>query len=207
MRIWRNAAAKGGRKEDYLWHMLTKIALLGKDSNAFRGFQGGVARHSAKIRGLACPEDRETEYHDLRRDRELHQVQIHRLRGRLPGRLLSGGTEHSGHRSRTSASTARCAWRNARSRRFSPKTMCLTDQRHFTAAECRAGQGLASPLSRRRTARRTLMSGRRSKRRRTCSKNEWHGCASDSSALRSHPRKSAGAPAPRAAAGAPSRRR
>ena len=61
---------------------------------------------------------------DLCRHRKLHQVQVHGLRGGLPGGLLPRGAELPGHRSRTSASTARCASRSARSRRSSRKRRC-----------------------------------------------------------------------------------
>jgi hypothetical protein len=36
-------------------------------------------------------------YLDLRRHRQLHQVQVHGLRGSLPGRLLLRGREHARH--------------------------------------------------------------------------------------------------------------
>ena len=36
--------------------------------------------------------------HDPRRPRIVHPLQVHRLRGRLPGRLLSRGAQHAGHR-------------------------------------------------------------------------------------------------------------
>ena len=54
---------------------------------------------------------------DLRGHRKLHPLQIHGLRRSLPGRLLLRRREHAGDPSRTNASTAACASRNARPRR------------------------------------------------------------------------------------------
>ncbi len=60
--------------------------------------------------------------HDLRRHRDLHPLQVHRLRRRLPGRLLPRRARISSSSTPTNASTARCASRSARSRRSSRRT-------------------------------------------------------------------------------------
>ena len=60
----------------------------------------GRIRALARARSTRCDRDFAESADDLRRHRKLHQVQVHGLRGGLPGRLFPRGPELPGHRSR-----------------------------------------------------------------------------------------------------------
>ena len=73
-------------------------------------------------------------------------MQVHRLRRRLPGRLLPRGPEHAGDRPRRVHRLHRCAWPNARSRRSSPRTTCPRRRRNSSALNAEL-QGLEAASS------------------------------------------------------------
>ena len=90
-----------------------------RDRPGSPGQAAAAGPHKVQRRSSA-PHARPEPFLDLRRDRSLHQMQVHGLRRGLPGGLLLRRREHAGDQSRTNASTAAYASRSARSRRSCP---------------------------------------------------------------------------------------